>query len=71
MDMSDEEILVRCDISVRVFVRSTRESRPSSEERRRIERCGTGREEGVGGEDDSIDGTWGARRERAGCWGPK
>lgn len=50
-------------------MRSTRESRPSSEERRRIERCGTGREveEGSDVDVDSIDGTWGARRERAGC----
>ena len=45
IDISEAAILDRWDISVRVFVRSTRESRPSSEESSRIERCGTGREE--------------------------
>lgn len=55
-------------------MRSTRESRPSSAERRRIERCGTGSigDSLVGVLDaDSMEGTWGARSERAGCWGPK
>lgn len=39
-------------------MRSTRESRPSSEERRRMERCGTGSDvEESDGEADSIEGT--------------
>lgn len=67
--MSVEEILARCDISVRVLVKSTRESRPSSADRRRIDRCGTASEGNspVGVLDaDSIEGTWGARNDRAG-----
>ena len=36
--MSEGESLPRWDISVRVLVRSTRVGRPSSEERRRMER---------------------------------
>lgn len=68
--MSLEEILERCDISVKVFVRSTRESRPSSAESKRMERCDTGKA-GLAPvvmlEADSIEGMWGARNERAGC----
>lgn len=40
MLMSLAEIFERCDISVRVLVRSTRESRPSSPDSKRTDRCG-------------------------------
>lgn len=39
MLMSLGESLERWDISVSVFVRSTKESRPSSRESKRMERC--------------------------------
>jgi hypothetical protein len=58
--MSLEESLERCDISARVLVRSTNESRPSSDDIRRIERCFIGAPGiSVVGlfEADSIDGT--------------
>lgn len=73
MLISFGESLECCDISARVLVRSTKESRPSSAERRRTERLCTGwgvSLVGVLGA-DSMDGMCGARRERAGCWGPK
>jgi hypothetical protein len=59
----------RCDISVNVFVRSTSESRPSSAESRSMERWYLAGEAGslvgvLGA--DSIEGTCGARSERAG-----
>lgn len=72
--MSFDESLERCDISVSVLVRSTRESLPSSADKRSIERwyCSDSEESPVGvlGA-DSMDGVWGARRERAGILGPK
>lgn len=70
-EISLEESLARWDISARVLVRSTSESRPSSEERRRMDRFLVG--ESVVGEveADSSDGTWGARRDSAGCCSPK
>lgn len=68
--MSLGESLDFCDISARVFVRSTSESRPSSAESRRTDMCWTDElwdsvvdvDEG-----DSMDGMCGARNERAGC----
>jgi hypothetical protein len=55
--MSLDEILDRCDISVRVLVRSTKESRPSSAESKRTDRCCDSGASLVGVlEDDSIDG---------------
>lgn len=58
--MSLEESLDLCDISARVLVKSTNESRPSSEERRRIDRVldeAPGASLVGGLEGDSIDGT--------------
>jgi hypothetical protein len=67
--MSLEEILLRCDISVRVLVRSTKESLPSSAESKSMDRkyCSVDDPSLVGvlGA-DSIEGVCGARRERAG-----
>jgi hypothetical protein len=64
------EILERCDISVRVLVRSTRESRPSSADSNSTDRCGTADFDmvvvGVVGA-DSIEGTWGARNDNSGA----
>ncbi len=68
--MSLGESLDFCDISARVFVRSTSESLPSSAEIRRTDMCWEDElwDSMVGvDEADSIDGMWGARKERAGC----
>ena len=74
MLMSLDEIFERCVISARVFVRSTSESRPSSSDSSSTDRCSTANPAvgviGVVGA-DSIDGTCGARKVNAGCWGPK
>lgn len=71
MLMSFEEILDRWVISASVLVRSTNESRPSSADRRMIDRFGgvVSLVDEVGA--DSIDGTWGARRDNPVCWEPK
>lgn len=68
--MSFVDIFPRCDISVRVFVRSTSESRPSSTESRMTESFFSGTFSLVG-EVDSTGAIWGARNESAGCCGPK
>jgi hypothetical protein len=72
--ISAGESLDRCDISARVFVRSTIESRPSSAESRSTDRCGISNLPvslvGVLAA-DSIEGTCGDRIDKAGCCGPK
>jgi len=57
MLMSLEESLERCDISARVLVRSTNESRPSSDDIKRMERCFIDASVVALFEADSIDGT--------------
>lgn len=67
--ISFDSILPRWDISVRVLVKSTNESRPSSFERSSTEICckepGSVSVVDVADE-DSMDGTWGALIDNAG-----
>jgi len=70
--MSADESLERCDISVSVLVRSTTESRPSSADKSKIERCFMPSPRGAREETgDSISGRCGALRLRPGEFGPK
>jgi hypothetical protein len=66
--ISLEDIFECWHISVRVLVRSTSESRPSSAERRMTDMCGRLDSLLVA---DSMDGTWGARKESAAFRSPK